>query len=151
MVNIKYIINILINWIRSKTMARPRTIQLEHGEVSLQGFSKEQADALSEYIKNFGKEPTQSIQTDSGITNVMLSAQPGVLVTPMTDMTIDISTLKEKAIGIHVDRKNLKVEMITVAYNPETKEALVEKVEACDGMRHGVVKFKMAAAELNFV
>jgi hypothetical protein len=115
-------------------MARPRIIQLDQGKVSLQDFPTDVSIALVEHIKAFGKEP------EGFGTTVQLEQ---VLVNP--------DNLPEKAISVKFDKKNLKVQVVEVNYNLETKEALVTNIEEFDNAKEAVVKFKVKASELNFV
>lgn len=140
------IINLIANffdWLKRKynkrdvSMARPRELELEQGTVFLQGFPKEIADELSAHIKSFGKPQEQT-------TALASTSADEVKVVDKVIMT-------DKAIGLRINKAQNKVEMVTVVYNADTKEAQVESVVPADGMKDAIIKFKMAACDLNFV
>lgn len=127
-------------------MSRPRTIKLPQGEVSLQGFPKDVADALSEHIKSFGQP--------SGVT-IPPAAIPAAELPNFRPLSIepapeaDVSNLPSKAIGLYKEGNVKKI--VTVAYNLSSGVARVESEELCDGMREAIMKFKMAADKNGFV
>jgi hypothetical protein len=140
----KYIIIKLINRIK-KYMARPRVIELEQGTVSLQGFSKDVADTLTEYIKRFNS-PT--IINSSG---TLLETALPVLSDKEDEVNLAaLDTLPNRAIGLHVTSKH-DIKLVTVAYNIETGQGLVEKEEKYDNIRDANTRFKMAADKYRFV
>lgn len=111
-------------------MARPRIITLADGEVSLQGFPKEIADALSDHIKSFGA-PAEVKLIDSP-----------------PDLLVD-GTLTHKALGVH--RQGNDNNIVIVAYNLETKQAAVETVSRAANYKDSVHQFKVTADRLKFV
>lgn len=130
-----------------KTMARPRTIQLEQGEITLSGFPKDVADALSEHIKAFGKVPALSCVEPITISDAVIPTPPEATVS----VRMPCSEFKEKAIGVRFDQETNRTQMVTVAYDYKTKEAIVENVHVADGKHDAMIKFKIAASNLNFV
>ena len=107
-------------------MARPRELVLEHGTVVLKGFPKEEADRICELLKP--SKPS-------------LDSKPEV----------PLSSLKEKALSIHLDRANLIAEVVTIAYDRETCACKVESVVKAENVTDAVMKYKIASAKLNFV
>lgn len=133
----------IIKFIKDKIMARPKVVQLEHGTVSLQGFPKEISDALVEYIKNFNQPVTltpPSKLLESSLVESLVVEE---------DTPISLQDLPSRAIGVYSDGTDRR--LVTVAYNLDTKEALVESDVKCEGMRDSSMKFKMAADKHKFV
>jgi hypothetical protein len=125
-------------------MARPRIIKLEHGEVSLQGFPKEIADALSEHINNFGRTALVDKTLVEEIQQTNKNLEEGLkLLEP------SLEELTSRAIGVHVDGKQHS--LVTVAYDVNTKNAKVEHVLKCFDARECRMEFKKAADRNKFV
>lgn len=118
-------------------MARPRTIKLADGEISLHGFSKENADALSAHIESFGKPSPV----------VAAPAEAALAVAAPTPEAPAVYT--GKAIGIsHVGNDR---HLVTVSYDLATKQAVIDSAEPAQGQRDAAIKFKMAASKHRFV
>lgn len=117
-------------------MSRPRVLNLAEGTVSLQGFPKEVADALAAHVKAFGT-------TATAIAEEVKAAIPLPAPTKGTPDT---------AIGLSQDINTRQYTLVSIAYNKDTKEAVVTKIEAINEYkRDAVTKFKTAASDLNFV
>jgi hypothetical protein len=114
-------------------MARPRTIQLEQGIVSLQDFPKEVADALSEHIKNFGKSvPTLEQVVEAPV-------------------VVSSEEMPDVALSVRVEPGTQKAQLVTVKYNADTRQATVTNIEYADGKQDAINKFKYTCVKLNFV
>lgn len=112
-------------------IARPREIKLEQGTVYLQDLKTEVADKLEEHIRSFFNKETEDAPLDA--------TKPVV------------QELNEKSIGIRVSPVTKKAQVVTIVYNGETGEAKVSTIVDADGLRDATNKFKMTAADLNFV
>jgi len=123
-------------------MARPKTITLEHGTVSLQGFPKEVSEALAEHIKNYGKPASTEATTST------VSIPTSSVTTPIPVNQVS-SELTDTAVGVR--QIGNKYELVLVKYNAQTKDASVLTVEPYEFRREAIMKFKMKASELNFV
>lgn len=122
-----YIINKYFS--KGTKMARPRSIKLELGTVELQNFPKEEADKLQQYIESY----------NSPCVEKLVEATKEVIN----------SELANKAVGTrHVEGNHYQ--LITVAYNAETKEASVQTIKDCNGKVEAVKEFKRAAVENKF-
>lgn len=137
-------------------MSRPKTIELENGTVSLSGFPKEVSEALAEYIRAFGKVnkhagssfdcflKEEHITLDQVKEVAILGAQAGAsLATP------SLEELPNRAVGIYRDGPLNRV--VTVAYNLDTKQALVTDIKGAIDFKDATTQFKMAADKLRFV
>lgn len=123
-------------------MSRPKTVKLEHGEVSLHGFPKEVSDSLVQHIKGFNK-PTIVVPGGTPLDEIVHKPHQ------TTKVKTEDSNFTDTALGIR--QVGNKYELVYVKYNADTKEAIVDKVHAEDFRRDVTTKFKMAASELKFV
>ena len=130
MFSIHSIIQIYNKW--RNRMARPKTIELENGTVSLQGFPKEVSDKLATYIKQF-EEAVVIVPTGTPL--------PTVDETP--------GPLPSKALGVYENGNDVR--LVTVAYNVDNHQARVVNVEQLENKRSSSTKFKMAALREKFV
>jgi len=87
-------------------MARPRELRLEDGTVTLQGFSTQRADELEELLTKPTESPTYKVATDEPV------------------MQTD---LQQSAVGLY--KKDNSWFVVTVKYNPDTRQALVVSAE----------------------
>ncbi len=82
----------------------------------------------------------------SGTIEELVAQHPMVKSAPL------LKNLGHRAVGCHLDGIKNKYELVTVAYNSVTKEAVVETVQEVAGFRRdAVIEFKKAASALNFV
>lgn len=128
-------------------MARPRTIKLADGIVSLAGFPKEIGDALAAHIKNFG-EPTIVVPPSASLLEVV----PRLLVYEdhvLRASPANSAALTSKAIGVFKDGND--IHLVTVAYDMVSGEAQVETRDKADNNRDSSIKFKMAADKHGFI
>lgn len=130
-------------------MARPKTIQLEAGTVLLQGFPKEVSEKLTSYIKAFelpvAVEPSIVPEVKLPVLEVINS-----MIAPQTPTNnVKLENLPQRAIGVYKDKNDVR--LVTVAYNQDTNEALVERQEKMDNNRDSSIRFKMLSDKLGFV
>jgi hypothetical protein len=124
-------------------MSRPRILKLKEGEVSLQGFPKETADALSSYIKSFGNVVTPATVTT-------LSSTPAPIETSApTSNNSSNSPLLGRAIGTIQHGKDFY--LVTLAYDLDTKESKILTEQKLLSSREAPGSFKVAADKLRFV
>jgi len=135
-------IMLYINQWRNR-MALPREIQLENGTVSLQGFPKEVADVLSEHIRAFGQAKV-IIPQGSVLDSLDVPADD---FNPTSAPKVE--DLPHRALGVY--RQDKLNRIVTVAYNLDTKQALVVDVKGAIDNKDASTQFKMAADKLRFV
>ncbi len=116
-------------------MARAKEVKLGTGSVFLNNFSREKAEKLTELLNKFHASYESGKDED-----VVLDEAPHLE-----------GLMSEKAIGVAYDKASNRQVAVTVVYNLETKEAKVDHVIACDGLRDAGNKFKMLASDLRFV
>lgn len=112
--------------------ARPRTLQLGEGTISLGGFSKEQADKLEAHLEQFFKVSPPTVV-------------PEEVVGPSSS-----GIFKEHALAL---RENGKIfEIVTVGFDAETKEARVEQIEAAGPYRRdALTRYKILADKFGHI
>lgn len=130
-------------------MSRPKTIELENGTVSLSGFPKEVSEALAEYIRAFGKEQIV-ILAGTDVNKHTGSTLDSFLKEEKIEISsISLDSLPHRAVGIYREGRINRV--VTVAYNLDTKQALVADVKGAIDHKDATTQFKMAADKLRFV
>lgn len=132
--NIYLIIN---KW--RKLVARPKTIELTDGTVTLSGFPKEVGDALAEHIKNF-QQPMVVVIPGSDVTKLT----PQQVLTPNNNLD-----LPERAIGVY--RNGRDVKLVTVSYDIGSNQAQVLNVKQMLDIKDASVAFKIASDKYKFI
>ena len=134
----------IINWIKKRvSMGRPRIIKLQQGEISLYGFSKEVADALSTHIKSYGQSSVDL--TEVTHTPIVETAEDNTMVIQGSAM------YNGTAYGVTHNTTTNKYEVAVIKYCTITNSAYVESIELEDYRRDAVTKFKMKAANSDYV
>lgn len=106
------------------TMARPRTLKLPDGEVSLSGFSPEKADAIQKLLLE-GK--TEEKSTETHVT------------------TTTTGPLHQITLGLWQDPSTKMYNVVEIHYNPTTKESKVHSIVPGDSVKAialGMMKLK---------
>lgn len=120
-------------------MARPRIIRLpDKGEIMLKNIDIEKAAAIQEYI--------------------LSCYDAGKAVAPSEDEEAKASTensfvpdLKHEGLSYFKDKKGTWY-VVTLAYNPHTKEAEIKEMEAAGDSRNAAInKFKVLCIEKGLV
>lgn len=133
-------------------MARPKVIQLDQGKVSLQDFPPDVSADLVDHIKAFFNPPTTlQLSSSQDLVSIIKEARSDLQTSFKTLNEVKLDTLQDVSLAVKIDKKNLKVYLVEVKYNIETKEAVVTHTEEFDNAREASVKFKVKAADLNFV
>jgi ribosomal protein S6 len=110
-------------------MARPSTIKVGmNGEVIMKNLTKEQQQAVADALapKEEAQE-TVSAETQS--------------------VTVDEATLSNIALGVNKN-KDGHYELVTVKYDSESKQAVVESVKVIKERNIAIGEFKFQAVEL---
>lgn len=137
-------------------MARPRTIELKDGKVSLSGFPPEVSGRLAEYIKDF-ESPSVVVQavTDVALGSTMSLEQLEKYVSPeniiIHEKSILNSSLTDIALGVRLNPITGKYEVVEVKYDAESKQARVDEIQIEAFKKDATNVFKVKAAKLDFV
>lgn len=115
-------------------LARPRVIKFDGGKAELQGTTPEQAKAI-EAILTGNTETTTELAGD-----VVEYIEPTIV------------EYTNVALGTFQDSNDKLWKVAYVRYNPETKQATVEKIETSgDSKLHSTEAFKIAAVKNELV
>lgn len=110
-------------------MGRPREIELLNGNITLTGFSTEEADRLEQLLLTEAVKETR--------------LEPKEVVS---------GTLAGTAIGLHVDSNSKTYTVSTIKFDPETKAAhVVENMVVEGGLRAAQTAVKTQMFKLNVV
>lgn len=119
-------------------IARPRKLKYGNGEITLSGYSTEEADAIEAFLN---KVPTEGPKV-------------GDLVELKEDVieVIDQTTLSETALDLYLDKEKKEYKVVHVKYNPVSKAAKVtEMISAGSFKLAGVNNLKMEMFKLGKV
>src|SRR6185295_15777543 len=97
-----------------KNMARPRKLKLGNGEITLSGYTPEEADKIQALLTS---EKTEVIET---------GPQVGDIVNTETMEVLDMTTLTETAVDLL--RVGNEFKLVFVKYNANSKSAKVVEV-----------------------
>lgn len=135
---------IIYNRIKEYFMGRPRVLKFGEGEILLKNLTTEQSDFVQKVIENA-----------SGIQSVVSGPVAGDIVEIKADEPIkivDVSELKETALGLIHNREKLEYQIVTVKYNPISGAAKVTEVRNAGSFRlAGVNNFKMELVKLEMI
>jgi hypothetical protein len=120
----------LYKLIRGKTMARPRVLRIDGGEIILKNLPKERGDEIIALITGT-KNETEVDETNSEEAN-LLSGGEEYVETKEENLksvkVVDRNSLLHTALGLNKNNSGIW-ELVSVKYNTETKEAEVESVK----------------------
>lgn len=128
-------------------MARPKTITLREGVVTLLNFPKETSARLTAYIQAFDNV-TKDMEAAEALVPEAPVEQPNY---PPTTFPIS-DEMVEKALGYYLNDVSQQYQIVVVGYNPLTKEAAVESLEDVGAFRRdAIIEFKKIATQFNLV
>lgn len=103
-------------------MARPKTIKLPEGEVILKNIPKEMADKISEFL-NQGFVVGENKSEEGYELDIMIPTE-----SPRVIETADVKPCEDTALALKRNSDGSWL-LVDVKFNPDTKEAYVEKVK----------------------
>lgn len=125
----------MLTWLRKigiikENMARPRRMKFGNGEITLSGYTPEEADKLQEHLNKMSND-----------TSVVHSPVVGDIVELKEEeiKVVDVSELTNTAIDLVHDKENKEFQLVFIKYNPVTKAAKVTETKYAGN-------FKLAAS-----
>lgn len=116
-------------------MGRPRKLKYGNGEITLAGYTTEEANLLVEGINKLSE--IKSLEEGPKVGDI-------VELKEETMEVVDMTTLTNTAVDLWLDPQFKDFKLVTIKYNPISKAAKVVDFQPAGSFRHaGVNNFKM--------
>jgi hypothetical protein len=126
--------------IREEKMARPRKLKFGNGEITLSGYTPEEADKIQEIFESTISGVPSTARTV--IEEVTSGPKVGDIVNTQTMEVVDVTTLTHTAVDLLREGSEFKI--VLLKYNPVSKSAKVVEIKDAGSFRNaGVNNFKM--------
>jgi hypothetical protein len=117
-------------------MARPRKLKFGEGEITLSGYTPEEADKIQEWISN----------VHSGVPSIARGPQVGDMVEITEDKleVIDTTTLVNTALDLYQEPDTKQWKLVSIKYNPVSGLAKAEDAKVAGINKYDAInKFKI--------
>lgn len=125
-------------------MGRPRILKFGDGEILLKNLTTEQSDFVQKLI-----------ETSSGVSSVVRGPVVGDIIEVKANepvKIVDVTELKETAVGLFHNREKLEYQIVVVKYNPVSGAAKVIETRNAGSFRlAGVNNLKMELVNLGMI